>query len=84
MEKNKNILIESMQIIEDNDLKANELLVNITNFYIKIGGIHDEQNKKLKKFKFDYEVDKAKLADDNDERLDKLEEELDAAKKDIR
>ena len=44
MEKNKNILIESMQIIEDNDLKANELLVNITNFYIKIGGIHDEQN----------------------------------------
>lgn len=40
--------------------------------------------KKLKKFKFDYELDKAKLADDNDERLDTLNDQLDLAKKNIR
>jgi len=38
----------------------------------------------LKKFKFDYEVEKAKLADDNDEFLDNLNDELEVAKKNIR
>lgn len=39
-----------MKIVEDNDLKANELLMNLSKFYIKLGGIHDEQNVSSIKF----------------------------------
>jgi len=38
----------------------------------------------LKKSRFDYELEKAKLADDNDEKLEHLNEELTAKKKNIR
>ena len=47
MDSNRNILLEAMNSIEENDVRANELLTNLCNFYIKLGHIHDEQNVRI-------------------------------------
>jgi len=39
--KDKEILSDGIACIEENDLKANELITNLLNFYIKLGVIQD-------------------------------------------
>ena len=43
LENNRTILLEAMRSVEENDLRANELITNIANFYIVLGGINDDQ-----------------------------------------
>jgi len=82
--RDKAILSEAISCIEENDLKANELMTNLLNFYIQLGTMQDSTIMSLKKARFDYELEKAKLADENDEKLEQLNEQLTEKKKNIR
>jgi len=82
--QDKETLSKAIACIEDNDLKANELLTNLLGFYVKIGTMQDAVNLNSKKFKFNYDLDKAKLADENDEKTENLNGELEVKKKNIK
>ena len=60
------------------------MILNLSLFYQKIGNFNDEYKKKYKKSFLDYELAKAKAADENDERLDNLNTHLTKQKKHLR
>lgn len=72
-----------MKFIEDSDLKTHELLLNLGRFYKKIGIKIDEYKTAAIKMLSQYEYEKAKVADQNDENIETMQVGLEKLKADI-
>ncbi len=64
---------KAIKFVEESDLKQNELCLNLGKFYVKIGQANDEYYSGLKKMHFDYQLQQATLADNHDEKKERLE-----------
>ena len=78
---------QSKQVIsffEDTDLRSNEVLMNVGKFYNRVGGLCDQQKKDFYKLEQMYGLEKGKCADENDDRIEILNEELDDLKEQLK
>eukprot|EP00828_Plagiopyla_frontata_P008784 TRINITY_DN1444_c0_g1_i4.p1 TRINITY_DN1444_c0_g1~~TRINITY_DN1444_c0_g1_i4.p1 ORF type:complete len:1308 (+),score=255.89 TRINITY_DN1444_c0_g1_i4:1080-5003(+) len=78
---------QSKQVIgffEETDLKSNEVLMNIGKFYNKMAGLCDQQKKDFYKLEQMYGLEKCKCADENDDRIEILNEDLEDLKEQLK
>lgn len=79
-EDSRELLQKAMKFVEESDFKQNELTQNVGKFFLKAAEKNDENSRNYKKMNFDYDLKKAKLADQNDDALYKHNEEFENIK----
>lgn len=67
-----------LNFYDDNDYQTQEIVNNVTLFFEEICKRLDKSRKEQDELLFSHEVEKAKAADQNDENLDKIDDELKA------
>ena len=81
---NQKLLSDVIKVIEENDTRAHEFLMNLAQFYQKFGELNDDLDKRQRQEDNNYKLAAAKLEDDNDEKLEELTTELERRKKNLR
>lgn len=71
---------EAIKFVEESDGKANDVILNLAKLVLKLAEKFDDHKKEIAGFNQNYELEKAKLADDNDDRLEVLNEEFETLK----
>ncbi|KAL4438837.1 hypothetical protein ABPG74_016557 [Tetrahymena malaccensis] len=79
-EDSRDLLTKAIKFVEESDFKQNELVSNIGKFFKNIGEKNDENKKNYNKMNFEYELKKANIADENDEKLIQLNDEFEKIK----
>jgi len=71
---------EAAKFIEESDSKLNDVITNLANLLIKVAGKFDDHKKDVANYTQAYELEKAKLADNNDDKLEVLNQEFEGLK----
>lgn len=79
-EHGKKLLNEAIKFVEDSDARSNEIIMNVCKVLARIGGKFDDHKREILNKNHLYEVEKAKLADSNDECLENLNAEFENLK----
>lgn len=80
----KELLTRAMNFVEKYDARENELCEKLGKFILRVGVKNDESKKAMDSAAQAYELNKARLLDEDEERVDKLREELSALKQSLR
>ena len=79
----RKLLGEAIKFVEDSDEKANDVIINLGSLLTQIAGKFDDQKKEIIGHNNTYELEKAKLADNDDEILENLNNEFEKLKIDL-
>lgn len=79
-ENGKKLLSDAIKFVEDSDSRSNDIISNVCRVLLRIGSKFDENKREILNKNHAYEVEKAKLADFNDESLEVLEKEFEELK----
>lgn len=79
-ENGKKLLSEAIKFVEESDSKSNDVITNLAALLTKVAGKFDDHKKDVSSHLQAYELEKAKLADNNDDKLEVLNQQFEALK----
>ena len=79
-EAGRKLLGETIKFVEESDEKTNDVIINLANLLLKLATKFDEHKKEIVKNNQTFELEKAKIADNNDEKVENLNAEFENLK----
>ena len=82
-ENGKKLLSEAIKFVEESDSKSNDVITNLAALLTKVAGKFDDHKKDVLSHLQAYELEKAKLADNNDDKLEALNQQFETLELEI-